>query len=116
MPRITVGLLAHALDWIGWVGEERPGQNNESVPQMLKLPQCEIRTVCESIQANFESYFRAVLNLYCGRFGLNSRLSGRSLVAYVDSFNCGTFLACNNRPATAQIEREDQWFRGWRSS
>ena len=28
-----------------------------------------------------ESYFEAVLNLYCGRFGLNSKNSGRSLVA-----------------------------------
>ena len=49
----------------------------------------------------------AVLNLYCGRFGLNSRNSGRSLVAYADSFNCLIFLARNNqiRPATAQSER-----------
>ena len=49
----------------------------------------------------------AVLNLYCGRFGLNSRNSGRSLVAYADSFNCLIFLARNNqiRPATAQTER-----------
>jgi hypothetical protein len=40
-----------------------------------------IRTVCELIQDNFGSYFETILNLYCERFGLNSKNSGRSLVA-----------------------------------
>src|SRR3974377_1920525 len=65
--------------------------------ELIVVTMPHFRSIAQRIQGNIELYFRAVLNLYFGRFGLNLRNSGRPLVAYFDSLNCPIFLPRNTK-------------------